>query len=280
MVPLVTDIIVRLECSYDAIPREAGARVERVGPFELFVREGAGWPFYARPHLGAENVSLTEVQTVRARQRELGAPEAIEWVHDVTPSLLLAARSSGLSVLMAPLMVLNTEKLPAVAALTDVTVFLLDPDSSDFAELSAVSTAAANVGFGAGGTHIGPAGPTERDAAVAVREPALVDALAASLRSGRTAEAVAITPSEGIVARGVTQRGAGAVEVAGVATLPSARRRGLGAAVSALLARHALDNGADLVFLTAASEEVARIYRRVGFERVGTACVAEVDSDL
>jgi GNAT superfamily N-acetyltransferase len=175
-------------------------------------------------------------------------------------------------------MVLNPEKLPAVAALTDATVFLLDPDSSDFAELSAVSAAAANVGFSAGGTNVGPTGPAERDAAVAVRDPALVAALAASLRSGRTAEAVAITPAEGIVARGATQRGAGAVEVAGVATLPSARRRGLGAAVSALLARHALDNGAELVFLGAASEEVARVYGRVGFDRVGTACIAEVDS--
>ncbi len=65
------------------------------------------------------------------------------------------------------------------------------------------------------------------------------------------------------------------VEIAGVATLPAARRRGLGAAVTAALARRALDDGADLVFLAAGSDDIARVYLRVGFRRVGTACIAE-----
>ena len=38
--------------------------------------------------------------------------------------------------------------------------------------------------------------------------------------------------------------------------------------------RQALDSGADLVFLSAASEDVARVYARIGFHRVGTACLA------
>jgi GNAT superfamily N-acetyltransferase len=274
-VPVVIDLIARLEQSYDAIPREAGARVDRVGPFELFVREGPGWPFYARPHLDAEELTPADVENVRARQRELGAPEALEWVHDVTPSLLPAAEATGLSVQLAPLMVLNYDKLPDAVSLTDATISLLDPASPDFAHLYALSAATAQIGFGAGGTAIGPAGPKERDAALVARGAELEAATAASMRSGRTAEAVASTPAEGILARGGTQRGAGAVEVVGVATLPSARRRGLGAAVSALLARHAIDLGAEIVFLGAASEDVARVYGRIGFERVGTACIAE-----
>jgi hypothetical protein len=44
--------------------------------------------------------------------------------------------------------------------------------------------------------------------------------------------------------------------------------------VTAALARHALDTGVDLVFLSAGSEDIARVYARVGFQRVGTACVA------
>jgi GNAT superfamily N-acetyltransferase len=180
-----------------------------------------------------------------------------------------------MSVLMAPLMVLRNDRLPAVEPLVDVTVFLLDPDSPDFTRLSAASAAAAQIGFTAGGTDTGTAGAAERDAAVTDRDPDLVAAAAKSIRSGRTAEAVASTLAEGIVARGGTQRGAGAVEVVGVATLPSARRRGLAAAVSSLLARNALDRGAELVYLGAASEDVARVYARIGFERVGTACIAE-----
>jgi predicted GNAT family acetyltransferase len=65
------------------------------------------------------------------------------------------------------------------------------------------------------------------------------------------------------------------VEVVGVGTLPIARRRGLGAAVTAALARHAYDNGARIVFLSAGSEEIARVYASVGFRRIGTACIAE-----
>ena len=64
-------------------------------------------------------------------------------------------------------------------------------------------------------------------------------------------------------------------EIAGVATLPVARRRGLGAAVTAALARELRAAGTDLIFLSAGSEEIARVYLRVGFRRVGTACIAE-----
>jgi predicted GNAT family acetyltransferase len=64
-------------------------------------------------------------------------------------------------------------------------------------------------------------------------------------------------------------------EVAGVATLPSARRRGYASQLTATLARHALENDVHLVFLSAGDDDVARLYSRVGFRRVGTACIAE-----
>jgi predicted GNAT family acetyltransferase len=60
-----------------------------------------------------------------------------------------------------------------------------------------------------------------------------------------------------------------------VATLPVARGRGLGAAVTATLAQALRQAGTDLVFLSAGSEEIARVYVRVGFRRIGTACIAE-----
>ena len=63
--------------------------------------------------------------------------------------------------------------------------------------------------------------------------------------------------------------------IVGVATLPSARRRGLAALVTARLVQDARERGAELVFIEAEDEDVARIYGRLGFERVGTACVAE-----
>ncbi|MCI4067101.1 GNAT family N-acetyltransferase, partial [Micromonospora sp. R77] len=77
------------------------------------------------------------------------------------------------------------------------------------------------------------------------------------------------------LASGMAMRVDDVAEIAGVATLPVARRRGLGAAVTATLAHELRAAGTDLVFLSAGSEEIARVYLRVGFHRVGTACIAE-----
>lgn len=63
----------RLEEYFDAVPRH-GARVEDYGPITLFVREGQGWPFYARPaREWSGPLEVTDVQKVRARQRGWGS---------------------------------------------------------------------------------------------------------------------------------------------------------------------------------------------------------------
>jgi len=271
-VTAITDLLRRLDACYDAIPRAAGARVEEWGPFLLFVREPPGWPYYARPRAGVVSADAADVEAVRARQRELGVPQAFEWVHDLAPGVIEAVAASGLKVLQAPLMVLDPDRLPP----PDGNASLLDPDAADFADTHAVSSAVARIAFRDLGKDnaTAAAGPAERDAAIATPDPAVVAHAAAGIRAGRTAEAVLNTPAEGIVARGGLQRAGGAAEIVGVATLPSARRRGYGAAVSAALARHALALGDGLVFLSAASEDVARVYGRIGFRRVGTACIA------
>ncbi len=274
---VIAEVLARLERSYDAIPRVDRARVERIGPFELFLRDGPGWPYYARPRLGVTTADVTDVSAVRARQRELNVPEAFEWVHEVTPGLLSAVEASGLSVLLAPLMVLDPARLAVAVASGDAEITILDPDSANFPDMFALSSAVAQVGFGAEGTASGPGGPAERDAAVTPADPEKVGHVADGIRAGHKAEAVASTPSDGVVARGALQSALGAAEIVGVATLPAARRRGLGAAVSAALARHALDRGNDLIFLSAASEDVARVYAGIGFDRVGTACIAAPD---
>jgi predicted GNAT family acetyltransferase len=67
----------------------------------------------------------------------------------------------------------------------------------------------------------------------------------------------------------------GVTEIVGVGTLPLARRRGYGAAVTAALLQDALRHGAGTVFLAAGDEEIARVYESLGFARAGTACIAE-----
>ncbi|MDW3849109.1 GNAT family N-acetyltransferase [Micromonospora sp. BRA006-A] len=269
------DVLARLERFYDAVPRD-GARTEDHGALVLFVRDGAGWPFYARPRLDATDApTLADVTAVRARQRELGLPEAFEWVHEHQPDLLAVARSAGLSVLEAPLMLLEPERLPDPGTFSDVPVRVLDPGDPGFAADIALRRAVAAVGFANGGTARGDAGPAERDAGLAQLDVAALEEEATRVADGRRISVLAETPDEGALASGMAMRVGDVAEIAGVATLPSARQRGLGAAVTATLARQLRAAGTDLIFLSAGSEDIARVYLRVGFRRIGTACIAE-----
>ncbi|MFJ8830483.1 GNAT family N-acetyltransferase [Micromonospora aurantiaca] len=269
------DVLARLERFYDAVPRD-GARTEDHGALVLFVRDGAGWPFYARPRLDADEApTLADVTAVRARQRELGLPEAFEWVHEHQPDLLAVARSAGLSVLEAPLMLLEPERLPDPGTFSDVPVRVLDPGDPGFAADIALRRAVAAVGFANGGTARGDAGPAERDAALAQLDVAALEEEATRVADGRRISVLAETTDEGALASGMAMRVDDVAEIAGVATLPSARQRGLGAAVTATLARELRAAGTDLIFLSAGSEDIARVYLRVGFRRIGTACIAE-----
>ena len=278
------DVFVRLERFYDALPR-SDARAEEFGGLVLFVRQGAGWPFYARPRPGADTASAADITAVRQRQRDLGLPEAFEWVHENTPDLLPVARSAGLQVLLAPLMVLETAALVPDLPVTGATIRLLDPHSPGFAADLAASRAVAQLGFGApapaatasttnGALITEPAGPAHRDA-VPPPDPELVEAARERTLSGRITTGVVESPTEGILASGVAQRVDDVAEIAGVATLPSARRRGYASQLTATLARHALQNDVNLVFLSAGDDDVARLYSKIGFRRVGTACIAE-----
>lgn len=277
-----TDVFVRLERFYDALPRPY-ARAEEHGGLVLFVREGEGWPYYARPIIGADTPSAADITAVRQRQRDLGVPEAFEWVHETTPDLLAVARSAGLGVLLAPLLVLDPAALVPDLPVTGGTIRLLDPSSPAFPAELAASRAVAQLAFGApattapltdGALLVEPAGPRERDAAVASLPESLVASETARAQSGAYRTAVVDSP-DGILATGAYMRSGDIAEIAGVATLPSARRRGYASQLTAILAREALRSGVATVFLSAGDDDVARLYTKVGFRRIGTACIAE-----
>ena len=70
----------------------------------------SGFPYYARPRLGlTDEVTTPDVTAVLERQRELDVPQAVERVHDTTPSLLPAAREAGMTVEECPLLVLEQD---------------------------------------------------------------------------------------------------------------------------------------------------------------------------
>ncbi|MFZ3497545.1 GNAT family N-acetyltransferase [Streptomyces sp. 5.8] len=272
-----SDCLPELERYYDAAPRAGGARAEDFGPLTLFVQESDGWPYYARPALGAasadgvsvaDDVSVADVERVLARQQELKVPEAFEWVAETTPSLRAAAEGAGLTVHAHPLMVLDPSeaRLPAHP---DVRVFgAADP-------LLRPAVTVPMLAFAAPGTAVGEAGPAEL--AVAEQDPASEGRrvrVAGMIESGRTALAAAVR--DGVVLCSGQYVPVGDIaEVVGVGTLPSARRQGLALAVTAALVTDALARGTRTVFLSAGDEDVARLYARLGFRSAGTALIAD-----
>jgi GNAT superfamily N-acetyltransferase len=189
-------------------------------------------------------------------------------VHETTPTLLDAVRAEGsLEVEEIPLMVLDGD-VGEVPVPPGVTVRVL---SAADADAVADSGAVSSVGFATPGTARGEAGPAERDARRRPEQQRVLDLIA----EGVVRIAVAETEADGVVATGRAMPVDEVAEVVGVATLPSARRQGLGAAVTAALVGDARSLGVSTVFLTASSEDVARVYSRIGFRRVGTGYAAE-----
>jgi ribosomal protein S18 acetylase RimI-like enzyme len=261
--------ITRIDAFCDTVPRRR-ARAEAHGPLVLFVTEGPGWPYYARPRPGPrDRITPADVREVRERQRALGVPESLEWIEQSAPELAAAARGAGLEVTAHPLLVLDGPLIRKPSPF-GVTVRPVDPDDPALASIVSVPS----VAFDHPGTEIGSAGPPERDKLAAERDPAGLARMRELLAAGHSVLAAALG-DEGPLAAGSCQSVGGVAEITGVGTLPSARRRGLGAAVTAELAALALDGGAHTVFLSASDHAVARVYESLGFRRVGTAMIAE-----
>lgn len=262
-------LLARLEAYYDAVPRTA-ARAETVGPLTLFVTDGPGWPYYARPRLGAATVGTEDVAAVRRLQRALGAPEAFEWVAETTPDLKRAAQAAGLAVAELPLMAVDQPReVRSVPPPDGVELRLVTPEDD-----LALVTAVAQVAFGAPGTAVGDAGLDALAGPAAELAPLRLAFMRDRLAAGHTVTAVALLAGQP-VAVGSHQPVGDVTEVVGVGTLPAMRRRGLGAAVTGLLVEDAIGRGITTVFLSAGDDAVARVYARLGFRRVGTACIAE-----
>ncbi|HEY3061266.1 MAG TPA: GNAT family N-acetyltransferase [Chloroflexota bacterium] len=253
-----------IERYYDGVPR-AQSREEMIGPFSLFVKQGGGWPYYARPTLGAGVFGQRDVEQVRERQRALGVPEAFEWVADTTPALRAAAIASGLAVHDHPLLVLDSSAVRPAPDAEGVSVRLVSPED-DLVRIGAVGRLA----FAALGTAVGEVGVAEL-ADVPGRS---VENERERLRKGLTVTAAAFTLEGDPIARGSHQPLHRVSEIVGVGTLPAFRRRGIAAALTTLLIADALQR-VQTVFLSANDDAVARIYHRLGFHNLATACIAE-----
>jgi ribosomal protein S18 acetylase RimI-like enzyme len=263
------EVIERIDAFCDAVPRRR-ARPDEYGPLVIFVPTGSGWPYYARPRRGSRSpVTAADIRAVRARQRELVIPESFEWIEQTAPEMAAAAAEAGLEIQAHPLMMLagpvHVPPLPP-----GVTVRIITPEDPELDRIWAVPA----VAFGHPGTSVDDAGPAERDKIAADHDAGTIAMLRERLRSGHSVLAAVFGP-DGPLAAGSCQAVDSVAEITGVGVLPTERRRGLGAAVTALLAADARDRGVQTIFLSASDDAVARVYARIGFREIGTAMIAE-----
>ncbi len=251
-----------IERCYDAIPR-AAATAETVGPFTLFVAaEGTGWQFYARPRLGlTDHITADDVRRLLDRQSTLGIPHALEWVDEVTPSLLPAVRSAlpDAEVEECPLLVVSTGSTTKAGSTTEAAASrspgrcrVLTADDPDLPLVVGAVSASFNGGS-----------PEPRDVGV---RPAMI-------ASGALVMVAAYDADGGVVGGGSAAPRGAAAELMGIGVVGPARGQGHGTAITRALVDAVRRVGVEIPFLSAGSDEAARIYRAVGFEKVGTALI-------
>lgn len=238
-----------IERYYDCVPR-ASSTAHPCGPFTIFrALPDTGWQLYARPTLdGAGRFEGADVARVLARQAELGVPRAIEWVDEVTPSLTAAVEAAGHHPQRYPLLALTPDRDTP----PDPRARSLHGDEPQLA----LAVGAVSAGFHEN-DEIEPRNTGIR--------PLLIDrgelVVVASFDGDRLCGAGSAAP-RGSVA-----------ELMGIAVPPGHRHRGHGTAITRSLVAACRDRAVGLVFLSAASDAAAEIYRRVGFTDVGTACI-------
>jgi GNAT superfamily N-acetyltransferase len=249
----------QIEAYYDTVPRIA-ATTEEVGAFTVFLSvPGTGWAFYARPRLGlSHEFTAEEVRRVLARQEELGVARAIEWVHEVTPSLLPAVRAvvgADAEIEECPLLALPPGRLLSGE----------DPPG----EHRVLAADEDDVGPAIGAIHASFDGADEYAARNVGRRPELIE-------SGHLIMVGSYDESGRLVGGGSTSPRGEVTELTGIGVLPMVRKQGRGGSITRALVRAARSRGVTTAFLSAGSDDAASVYRAVGFERVGTACILEM----
>lgn len=255
------------------------ADAEEFGSLRLFVRRKPGAPYYGGPgHAqptaeGASAVTAADIARVRARQRELGVPEAFEWLAEVAPALRARIEAAGLPVSERPLMVIDPHHPITQRPVSDgVKLHVLTADDPALPAALALPRLA----FAEQGTAVGSAGHEELSVvADELTKDGTVTSIRPAIRAGHKTIIAALDPDGTPLAVGHYHPAHGTTEIGGIGTLPTARRQGLGAAITTALVNHARDHGVSTIFLAYAEDAVARIYARLGFRPAdGTLLIA------
>ncbi len=248
-----------------------GSESETVGPFTLF-RPTSALSYYGRPTPGLSSaIDPADVTRFGHRCDELGLPRALEWVVEIAPSASSACVNAGWDVVEHPLLALEPSQIAPVVSPPGVTVRRLRADRSDLRQ----AWATVQIAFAHGRSDTGTAGTAALEAENARVDSDLISTFEQRTARGETVTAAAYDDGGRPLAVGQHQPVGSTTEVVAVGTLPAHRRQGLAAAVITTLVQDAAERGVDLVLLSAAGDDSARLYERLGFRRIGSVGAAE-----
>ena len=238
--------------------RKAAAATKRVygcPPFHLYLHPSDSFRFFnfAIPDHPIEELAQEELDALAAAFVAHERSLRFEFLHEYTPGLRHLLDAFGVPLESEdPLLVCRPDMWTALAHPRGFEIRRLTSESPD--EDIAANITVGSRGFGDVGRDATP----ERVADLRRRLGAGNEYFLALIDGEPAGVGAYMIPLDGIT------------EVVGIATLPEYRRRGIAAAVTAEITRHAFDNGVTLAFLTAADDDASRVYQRSGYRRIGT----------
>jgi ribosomal protein S18 acetylase RimI-like enzyme len=223
-------------CFYEAEP---------VRPFTCFFHATDALRYfnYAIPDEPAAGDLGEPLERLREEFRHRERLPRFEYVEGFAPDLAAALERAGFELeLRAPLMTARAKEIAPPPAIEG---FDIVPASTDIRVYLTVGRRA----FGAGDE------PQASDEEVEARQA----------RKDVSTALIGLLDGEPVAVGAATPPLDGLSEVAGIGVLEPARRRGIGAAMTAAAARDAATKGADVVFLAPGTDAAQSVYTRVGF---------------
>jgi ribosomal protein S18 acetylase RimI-like enzyme len=226
-----------------------------VPPFTLFFHRSDPLRFfnYAIPDAPITDDVQAALLALRQRFIERNRQPRFEFLEEYAPTLAGALEAAGfVSEGRFPMMVCTPDTLTPAPSVAGLTLTLLVPGAS--VEDARGFLTAQRLGFD----------PTSTQP---VTEQEIDEFLARLDKHGYVlAKVDGIAVSAGVF----TAPYHGVTELAGIATLPAYRRRGIAAALTEYATRTAFAQGVEIACLSAGDEQASRVYHRIGFQPMAT----------
>ena len=240
----------RIDAYLHAAPRVLCEAVE-LPPFTLYLSRDSESPFlsYARPSAPLDDADAQVRNVIAAFTLRERTPRW-EWIDDLYPELAPALERAGINAENTPLMQVTPESFR--------------PQSGEGFEIRRVRPE----------DNLLALVRAQRRSFGMEDEPLDADTEMVRGWLARGGRFYAAVSEAEIVGGGGCLPIGGVAEVAGIGTVPEARGRGIGGALTSALVAEAFGAGCDCVFLTAGDERAVRVYSRVGFEQVARGMAA------